>query len=263
MNSHEKFCNDCKLGIKAYQNLAGSLNAFERLLELAQSSDHTILSSVFCFAVIKYGKPFVETKSPFGRIRYKTQQLKSINGFSMEMHEHLLQLRNTLVAHDDLESIEPRLLEFCISPTDSTLRIPLSVAISNKCLSYPADLLSIHKIKEHVEACVQGVLTKLQIDLKNVRDASLAHPEQANENIRYQKNYGQSKVEKEGANIKPPNFMADEWLNTNAPDFSHIHNGFRYEELRVRRDFYGPEIIKFPDGSEMHITPPTKSTSES
>jgi hypothetical protein len=32
-----------------------------------------------------------------------------------------------------------------------------------------------------------------------------------------------------------------------------------YEELRVRRDFYGPERIKLPDGCEVEISPPNTS----
>lgn len=194
--------------------------------------------------MVKYAKPFVQTETPFGRTRYPVRQLKAVRGFSSEIHTHLLELRNTLVAHDDLESIEPRILQFCVSITESAFSIPVSIAISNKCLAYPADLSSVHKLREHVAACVQGVLDNLNSDLAKVRDAALQHPEQASEGVRYQKNYGQSRIEAGGSQLQPPDFMGDEWLNSNAPDFSHIHNGLRYEEFRVRRDFFGPEIVK-------------------
>ncbi|MES2672546.1 MAG: hypothetical protein V4673_19285 [Pseudomonadota bacterium] len=260
MNAHHRACNDCKLGIKAYQNLVGSLQAFERLVALAHSRDHVLISSVFCFAVVKYAKPFVDTETSSGRTRYPVRHLKAVEGFSAEMHAHLVELRNTLVAHDDLESIEPRLLQFCLSPTGSSFSIPIFIAVSNKCLSYPADLQSAQIMKDHVAACVRGSLDKLHADLARVREIALNHPEQRKENIRYQKDYGQSKVEQGGSHLQPPEFMSDEWLNASAPDFAHIHNGFRYEELRVRRDFNGPETIKLPDGCEIHIAPPTGKT---
>ena len=114
----------------------------------------------------KYAKPFVQTETPFGRTRYPVRQLKAVRGFSSEIHTHLLELRNTLVAHDDLESIEPRILQFCVSITESAFSIPVSIAISNKCLAYPADLSSVHKLREHVAACVQGVLDNLNSDLR-------------------------------------------------------------------------------------------------
>lgn len=96
MNAHTQSCNDSKLGIKAYQNLVGSLNAFDRLTGLIPAGDHILLSSVFCFAVVKYAKPFIDTETPFGKTRYPVRQLKKEQGFSIEIHRHLLELRNTL-----------------------------------------------------------------------------------------------------------------------------------------------------------------------
>jgi hypothetical protein len=256
MNAHTQSCNDSKLGIKAYQNLVGSLNAFDRLTGLIAAGDHILLSSVFCFAVVKYAKPFVDTETPFGKARYPVRQLKKEEGFSAEIHSHLLELRNTLVAHDDLESIEPRILQFCLSVNPSGFSIPMSIAVSNKCLAYPVDSESVLTLRTHVAACVQGVLNKIHSDLARIRDAVLKHPEQVAEGMRYQKNYGQTRIEKNGSHLQPPDFMRDEWLNSSEPDFSHIHNGMLYEELRVRRDFYGPERIKLPDGSEVQISLP-------
>lgn len=259
MNVHTQFSNDSKLGIKAYQNLVGSLHAFDRFVALIPTGDHILLSSVFCFAVVKYAKPFVETETPFGKTRYPVRHLKSEQGFDSAMHTHILELRNTLIAHDDLESIEPRILQFCLSVNPSGFSIPVSVSLSNKSLAYPIDSESVLKMKKHVAACAQGVLNKIHSDLAKVRDAALKHPEQVAEGARYQKNYGQARIEETGSHLQPPDFMTDEWLNCSEPSFSHIHNGLVYEELRIRRDFYGPERIKLPDGNEIHISPPDAS----
>ena len=261
MNIHTltQASNESKLGIKAYQNLVGSLHAFDRFLALIQTGDHILLSSVFCFAVVKYAKPFIETKTSFGKTRYPIRHLKDQPGFDTALHMHLLELRNTLVAHDDLESIEPRILNFGLSIDSSGFHIPVSIALSNKCLAYPITPESTLKLKEHVAACAQGALNKIHLDLAKVRDAALRHPEQAAESARYQKDYGQAKIEEAGSHLQPPDFMNDEWLNSSEPNYSHIHNGLLYEELRIRRDFYGPEKIQLPDGSEIHISPPGTS----
>lgn len=256
MNAHEQSCNDCKLAIKAYQNLVGSLHAFDRLTGSIPAGDHILLSSVFCFAVVKYAKPFIDTVTSFGKARFPVRQLKKVEGFSNEIHDHLLELRNTLVAHDDLESIEPRILQFCIAVNGSDFTIPMSIAVSNKCLAYPVDPGSVPKLRTHVAACVQGVLDRIHSDLAKIRDAALKHPEQAKEGVRYKKDYGQARIEESHAQLQQPNFMSDEWLNSKEPDFSHIHNGLLYEELRVRRDFHGPERINLPDGGEIQISPP-------
>lgn len=256
MNAHTQAINDAKLGIKAYQNLVGSLHAFDRFVLLVPTGDHILLSSVFCFAVVKYAKPFIETATPFGKTRYPVRHLKNETGFDNAMHTHLVELRNTLVAHDDLESIEPRVLQFCLSVNSSGFCVPVSVAVSNKCLAYPINSESALKLKIHVEACVKGVLNKIYSDLAAIRNMAINDPGQAAEGVRYKKNYGQARVEEAGSQLQPPDFMTDEWLNSNEPNFGHIHKGLLYEELRIRRDFYGPERIKLPDGSEVDIAPP-------
>jgi hypothetical protein len=259
MNIHTQACNDAKLGIKAYQNLVGSLQGFDRFLSLVPTKDHILLSSVFCFAVVKYAKPFIETNTPFGKARYPTRHLKSESAFDAVLHQHLIELRNTLVAHDDLESIEPRVLQMCVAVQPTGFSIPISVGMSNKCLAYPIASESVVKLRSHVEACVQGALSKVHLDIARVRDAALKYPDQVAEGQRYVKHQGQQRIEAGGTHLLPPDFMNDEWLNSNAPSFSHIHKGLLYEELRVRRDFYGPERIKLPDGCEVEISPPNTS----
>lgn len=260
MNIHKQFSNSCKIGIKAYQNLVGSLSAFDHFVSFFPLKEHIILSSIFCFAVVKYSKPFIETQTPFGKVRYPVRHLKKESDFNNIIHNQLLELRNTLVAHDDIESIEPKLLEFCMKIDPIGFNIPVSVALSNKCLAYPVNLENVLSIRKHIVACIHGTLHKLNNDLAEVRNATLKYPEQTSEETKYQNNYGKAKIEAIGSHFTTPDFMKDEWLNCNEPNFSHIHNGLLYEELKIRRDFYGPEVITLPDGGEVHLSPPCTQT---
>lgn len=260
MNQHQRACNSCQLAIKAYQNLVGSHAAFGRLVALLPAGDHLLLSSVFCFAVVKYAKPFIETETPFGKTKYPSRHLKKVEGFSTEVHEHLLELRNTLVAHDDLESIEPRILQFCMSIGETGFAVPVSVAVSNKCLAFPIDQQVVLKLTSHVAVCTAAVLEKIQSHLAEIRETTLKYPEQARERERYKKNYGPAQPVDADTGYQPPDFMGDEWLSSKEPDFSHIHNGLLYQELKIRKDFYGPETICLPDGTEFRIEPNPEPT---
>jgi len=111
------------------------------------------------------------------------------------------------------------------------------------------------KFRNHVINCAKGVFEKLNFDLGKVREISLSHPEQAKEGMRHQDHYGQIKTGLEPVSYQPPDFLRNEWLNNNQPDFSNIHNGIQYDEMKVRRDFYGPERIMLPNGEEFVITP--------
>src|SRR5437899_9433594 len=116
MNEYLRCRRDCQIGVKAYQNIRASLLAFERLCTLVESDDHLLLSSVFHMGVIRYAKPFLGAESGAGLVSYPTQQLRKVSGFSMEIHRHLLTVRNTLIAHDDFDQIEPRILIFGFNP---------------------------------------------------------------------------------------------------------------------------------------------------
>ncbi len=253
---HSRCVNDCKLSIKAYQNLVGALNAFNRFIALWDNDDELLLSSVFCFGVVKYARPFTQTKTPFGKASYPISHLKKIQNFSAKVHAHLLKIRDTLIAHDDFESIGPKILQSCISLNETNVPIPITIAISNKCLAYPVDKLSVSILREHVAACVGGALDKLNSDLTRMREAGLAHPDQAEGGAQYKKHHGRQSIDVNGSGLHPPDVISDGWLTNTHPDFSHIHNGFRYEELRLRRDFHGPERIKLPDGTYIEIAPP-------
>ena len=89
----------------------------------------------------------------------------------------------------------------------------------------------------------------------NMSEKTLKDQEELNQDLRYTKDYGQHRSEENESNMQPPDFMNDEWLNSSAPDFELIHNGLQYEELKIRRDFYGPEAIALPNGDTIQISP--------
>ena len=141
------------MGIKAFQNVSTSLRAFERLSSLVESQDYILLSSFFNMGVIRYTKPFLKTDTSNGIFIYPIRHLKKVNGFSLELHEHLKQIRNTLIAHDDIEQIEPRILMSTITLKGTDVHIPMSIAIGNKCISYPTDLKAVEEIKKSYQCC--------------------------------------------------------------------------------------------------------------
>ncbi len=255
MNDFLRFRRNCQLGVKAYQNIRVSLLAFERLCTLIDSDDSLLLSSIFHMGVIRYAKPFLNAEAGTGVVRYPIKWLKKTSGFSMNVHEHLIMVRNTLIAHDDFDQIEPRLLTFGFTPEGSTNHILTSIVVGNKCIAYPADLDSTRKIQHHIAVALSSVQQKLFDDLGGLRFVRMTHPDQARQAERYSQHYGTQEIPAGGTRLTQPDFMNDKWLDVEEPDFSAIHNGFRYEGIRIRRDFYGPEKFQMPNGDEFEIMP--------
>ena len=114
MNRYEKQVIDCKVGIKALQNIYASACGFYRMLKNRDSQDSILISSIFYWSVIRYAKPFLNLKFEGRNIRYAIKKIKNTKGFDKQTHNHLISVRNTLIAHDDFEQISPRLLAFGI-----------------------------------------------------------------------------------------------------------------------------------------------------
>ncbi len=255
MNNFERCRRDCFLGIKAFQNIKASLSSFERLLALIDSDDHILLSSYFYMGIIRYSKPFLNSQAKTGSICYPTKHLKQNPTFIKKIHDHILNVRNTLVAHDDFEQIEPRVLSLGLTLEGADFMIPTSMSIANKCISHPSDLHGVLQIKEHVTGALNSVGQKLYEDMKKLRSISIEHPEQTKEAEKYTMHYGKGQIHKDGTHLMQPEYSDNEWLNPKEPDFSEIHNGFRYEKINLRIDFHGPERIRLPNGYEIEISP--------
>lgn len=258
MNQHDVLSLNAKLGIKTIQNLVGSLKAFGRMEALFSYRDDIGLSSLFFFGVIKYAKMFIESSTASGKRTYPIRHLKLEPNFSIGMHKHLVDIRNTLIAHDDFESVEPKILQGCMGLDGGAVLIPVMIGVSNLCISYPEDLATIIKMKSHVAAALQAASKKLDQDLTEMRALSISNPELAMSGVKFKKDYGSQEIPQQGEKVSPPNFMNEQWLNPDAPDFSDVHNGFRYESLKIQKQFNQRETIKLPNGDFITIEPHPK-----
>jgi len=255
MENIEKIIRDCKVGIKAFQNINAAALGFLKMIGLANTQDPILMPSMFYWSVIRYAKPFLNSKFEGGKICYPIKNIKNTEGFSEEIHDHIITVRNALVAHDDFTEITPRILKFGMTLADEDFFIPTSIVVSNKCISFPCSPETVQKMQVHAQACCNVIHIKLIKDIEEIRSITLSKPEVAKEGQKYSKNYGQAKTEKEGTHMQPPEFMNDEWLNASVPDYSDLHNGYMYEDARLKKDLHGPEKITTPSGQVLEISP--------
>lgn len=256
MNEFERIRRDCRLGVKTWHNLSSSLSAFERLCHLVDLNDHLILSSLFYMGVIKYAKPFLNNDSGSGLISYPIKTLRKESGFRLDIHKHLVSIRNTLIAHDDFKEVFPTILTTNMRMGGTDFDIIISITMSNKCISHPSDLSVVAIFKEHVSAALDGTVVKLMDDLARFRKCVMDDPTLAESGCK------NSRLVEKKMSIPPggrafvfPDLSSDPWLDVDEPDFSGIHNGFRYEEIKFQRDFSGPEEIILPNGDRLVLTP--------
>jgi hypothetical protein len=257
MSAFEHCRRHCQIGARALHAISNSLHAFSLMQSTFAQADHLNLTAHFSLAVISYTKPFTRIEAPGGRtVKYPTRHLKTVNGFSRELHAHLLALRHALLAHDDLTFVEPKLLTISMRVPPSNVSIPMSISITTKSISHPAHLADIEKLAHHVTCAREGVAGKLGNDIIRLRKLTIDYPDQAELARRYEgEPLGTFDVPAEGASFTVPQYSNNEWLKVEEPKFSEVQGGFQYLEMQVRKDFYGPEQIELPGGDVVHITP--------
>jgi hypothetical protein len=55
--------------------------------------------------------------------------------------------------------------------------------------------------------------------------------------------------------FKPPALEGHPHLQINEPDYSHVHDGYQYEEIVLNRKFRGPEKFDLGNGLFMELLP--------
>jgi hypothetical protein len=220
MNMYDRAVADAKLGIKALQNMATCVKYFELM---AATRDQWMLSSLFCAGVVRYGRPFSQPAAGRGNRAYPEKHLKRRPGFRQDVHEHLIGIRNTLVAHDDIESIEPKLLTTGATVGDSFLMATISV--SNKCLAYPIEGATMALMLEQARICAAGIDAKLADDLVRVRDECQRDPDTTRAGSKFSQS-GEATLS-QGQAVAVPDFTQHPWFTPDHPNFSAVHNGFK------------------------------------
>ena len=251
MSPYDRAVVDAKLGIKALQNMAACVKYLELM---ASTQDPWLLSALFCSAVVRYARPFSQPPAGRGSRAYSEKMLKRRAGFLPEVHKHLMGIRNTLVAHDDMESIEPKFLTTSATVGDSLLMA--SISVSNKCLAYPIEGATAQMMLSHARACVEGIDEKLAEDLGRAREEGQRDPASMNVGVKFSRSGTTELSEGRGAAV--PDFTHDPWFTPDHPNFSSVHNGFVYDELRYKKDYFGTFRVTMPDGNwqDVIIGPP-------
>ncbi len=72
-----------------------------KLLDGWDTLDEDIKSALFTSVVIHYARPFTSNETKEGKRKYPVSQFKGVPKFDRQLHDHLCDLRDKLVAHQD------------------------------------------------------------------------------------------------------------------------------------------------------------------
>ncbi|MDF2691376.1 MAG: hypothetical protein K0S29_1231 [Gammaproteobacteria bacterium] len=230
----------CKLGIKAFHNIFLAAQLFEQLKVNLNSHNSLLLMSYFSTAVIRYCSPFVDSRKG---TRYSLKALKRIDGYSAELHSNLLMLRNKLLAHDDLEEIEPKILTrgFGFHTGENVV---VDIHVLNGTISHIITAEKLDKLINQTNIVLLGVRQNLLDDIQAYQKFIISNPEHM-ANAKYQKT---EKLNINQGRFTPASISNETWLNTlNIPAWLNVSDEYVYQWITIGKCFAEQEII-LPSG---------------
>ena len=167
----------------------------------------------------------------------------------MDMRNHLLDVRNSLIGHDDHDMIDPKLITLVVRPQDNEGKpiasIPVSMTVLNMCLAHPLELESIQKILDHVAMVHKGIESNLYMTLDELQKRAAKYPSEAEELVAYSE--VQTKPAQSGSNQSvsyPVDYAENAWFQIKKP-----YEGYHYHNYRFSGDFWNQEV-ELPDGAK-------------
>lgn len=148
-----------------------------KLLQEEDTLDEVVKSALFVSAVVHYARPFIDNRG--GKTtgaKYRIQELKNPE-FDRLLHDHLLVLRQKLVAHQDGTVMRARIGHQRIKIHEHDIEIPVQTFACVGALDRIATKEMIARYLKHVKACVGAIQTNIDRALTAVDAAEHEYPE--------------------------------------------------------------------------------------
>ncbi|MFD0986334.1 hypothetical protein [Methyloligella solikamskensis] len=175
--------------------------------------------------VIAYSRPFVGARSKAGNLFYGISKLRKAEGFDVDLHRHLLELRNKIIAHSDYDIFPSTMF----TETVGDEKLPVQLGINVKAMMGIEDRTLATRYESHIGACALAIESELNSDCGELVAAILEHPETFAETHNIAEHSRELPSAEEFADLPPPEGPAAQVEN---PPFEEGLAGYRYSALR-------------------------------
>jgi hypothetical protein len=139
-----------------------------------QSAEYS--SALHSSCVISYARPFTSASTKNGNIKYPTRRLIATTGFDKELHAHILDLRNRLIAHSDY-GVFPSTMYLQVMGDQ---RLPLTLGINVKALYGIESFGLAARYEKHFSICCNAIEQMLNLECKELASEARIHPNEFN-----------------------------------------------------------------------------------
>ena len=161
----------------------------EKYVEERNDQTHWALSAFSKSLISEYARPFVSSRNLDSRKGVSTKYLRRHADFDSNLHGELLELRNNIVAHSDVE-VEGQELQVILASFNGaqnrkskhqSVHIPVQIFANSVSFWYFTDHSKVKQIQNHCDVCVQLTNTELLAECENLQELLVQNAAWANQ----------------------------------------------------------------------------------
>lgn len=261
MNSIKQVFEGLRFDAKCIHNIHVALDAFKRLLVDWDAIDDIYKSALFSNAVLNYAKPFTETKvsrTQSGK-KYKISKIKT-NEFNNKIHEHLLSLRQKMIAHEDFSEVSPHFGIGNIRVDGLDFDIPVEMGVTSGSILFPDQKVDAERFFDHCKSLFDCMVRKIDMDFDDAKILINENPGKLDEIMEEEEIL--STFTTDGGHGAFVNLGLDDWgfMEVSHSDFSSLlSGGYVLRKSSIGKKFFNQkvvmpngEIAMISDGVEKH-----------
>jgi hypothetical protein len=218
----------CVDHFRALASIQGAHQYISDLFE-KRDLDETTLSALHAASVIAYARPFTPAKTKKGSVQYSIKQLKLEPGFDSELHQHLMKLRNQIIAHSDYSMLRSTMYLQAVGDLQD---LPVSLGINVKRLRGIESLELAARYCHHFAACVGQIAKTFDSEFNELARQVRKNPKcfEATQNLPLQR--AEHGAIPNLTLMPPPQGPAGD---VKEPEFPDGVSGYKYEKLTHQR----------------------------
>lgn len=162
----------CVDHLRALLSIRSSHENILRILDRWGREDPAVLAALHSAAVTAYARPFTGAETRFGKVKYQESSLKGAMGFDRELHTHLLNLRNKMIAHADYDVLASTMYVQTVGDE----QLPLSIGINVKVIFGIESRELADRYLAHFGACMTAIETTLNQELNELAAEAKKYP---------------------------------------------------------------------------------------
>lgn len=132
------------------------------------------LAGLHSASVIAYARPFTPALTKEGKVAYPTSVLKKAPRFDHELHLHLLDLRNRLIAHADYDLLASTMYLQIVGDE----KLPIAMGVNVKSMHGIEARSLAERYQVHFLACMESIEETLNRELRDLATQAQKHPEE-------------------------------------------------------------------------------------